>query len=83
VSRANREIAPYDAIHVGAAAQGMPQALIDQLKAPGKMFIPVAEGYNQYIYEVEKDENGNVKKERSHGVMYVPLTDAREYSSSE
>ncbi|KAA8894278.1 protein-L-isoaspartate O-methyltransferase [Sphaerosporella brunnea] len=76
------EEGPYDAIHVGAAAAGMPEKLIEQLAAPGKMFVPVSEGYNQYIYEVEKDAEGNVKKNRSHGVMYVPLTDAREYSSS-
>lgn len=30
------ECAPYDAIHVGAAAAGFHQALIDQLKAPGR-----------------------------------------------
>lgn len=30
------EGAPYDAIHVGAAAAGFPQKLIDQLKAPGR-----------------------------------------------
>lgn len=30
------EDAPYDAIHVGAAAAGFHQPLIDQLKAPGR-----------------------------------------------
>lgn len=30
------EDAPYDAIHVGAAAAGFHQKLIDQLKAPGR-----------------------------------------------
>jgi len=29
----------YSAIHVGAAAPTMPQALIDQLASPGRMFI--------------------------------------------
>ena len=33
------EAALYDAIHVGAAAPTMPQALIDQLASPGRMFI--------------------------------------------
>lgn len=32
---------PYDCIHVGAAAPEMPQALIEQLASPGRMFIPV------------------------------------------
>lgn len=27
---------PYDAIHVGAAAKGFQQKLVDQLKAPGR-----------------------------------------------
>ena len=31
-----KEGAPYDAIHVGAAAAGMPEKLIEQLKAPGR-----------------------------------------------
>lgn len=31
-----REGGPYDAIHVGAAAAGHQQELIDQLKAPGR-----------------------------------------------
>lgn len=30
--RGHEEMAPYDAIHVGAAASNLPQALIDQLK---------------------------------------------------
>jgi protein-L-isoaspartate(D-aspartate) O-methyltransferase len=67
--------APYDAIHVGAAAPSMPMDLVDQLKAPGKLFIPVGPPGEQYIYEVIKDEEGNVKKKKLYGVMYVPLCD--------
>lgn len=71
-------LGPYDAIHVGAAAKGFPQPLIDQLKAPGSMFIPVEEGYGaQHIYHVEKKADGTVEKIKSHGVLYVPLTDAK------
>lgn len=32
---------PYQAIHVGAAAPNIPDALIEQLARPGRMFIPV------------------------------------------
>ena len=44
-----KDLAPYDAIHVGAAAPTMPQELIDQLNKPGRMFIPVDSetGYGQ------------------------------------
>ncbi|CAG8528129.1 5205_t:CDS:1 [Acaulospora morrowiae] len=69
------EEAPYDCIHVGAAAETTPQVLIDQLKSPGRLFIPVGSG-SQYIYQFDKDVNGNVTKKSLMGVMYVPLTDA-------
>lgn len=44
---AKKEVLPeggFDAIHVGAAAPEIPPALIQQLKAPGRMFIPVGVG---------------------------------------
>jgi len=66
--------APYDAIHVGAAAPVIPKALIEQLKAPGKMFIPVGT-VDQSIYEVTKDEKGQVTEKKLFRVRYVPLTD--------
>jgi len=65
---------PYDAIHVGAAAPTIPQALIDQLASPGRMFIPVGT-YTQYIEQIDKDEHGKVEIKRVMGVRYVPLTD--------
>lgn len=71
--------APYDAIHVGAAAPILPQELVDQLAKPGRMFIPVDddEGWGgQSIWQVDKDAEGNVNKQRLFGVQYVPLTDA-------
>lgn len=74
-----KEGGPYDAIHVGAAAQTFHSELLDQLKSPGRMFIPVEDqsGHgNQWIWVVDKDEEGNIRKEKSMGVRYVPLTDA-------
>lgn len=81
--------APYDVIHVGAAAESMHPALIEQLRAPGRMFIPVESGGEdgprfhtlglgggQYIWVVDKLADGSVKKEKVFGVSYVPLTDA-------
>ncbi|KAK2757857.1 hypothetical protein FQN54_004263 [Arachnomyces sp. PD_36] len=83
------EGAPYDVIHVGAAAETMHPALIEQLRAPGRMFIPVESGGEdgvrfhslglgggQYIWVVDKLADGSVKKEKIFGVSYVPLTDA-------
>lgn len=69
--------APYDAIHVGAAAPRVPDALIDQLKMPGKMYIPLGEaGGDQHMWVVTKDRTGKITKKKTIGVRYVPLTDA-------
>lgn len=75
------EAGPYDAIHVGAAALSMHSDLLDQLKSPGRMFIPVEEQSgrgNQWIWVVDKDKEGKVRKEKTLQVRYVPLTDAPE-----
>ncbi|KAK4556304.1 hypothetical protein LTR86_006448 [Recurvomyces mirabilis] len=71
-----QEEAPYDAIHVGAAAADFHQALIDQLKAPGRLFMPVEEDFEQHIYIIDKREDGTVTKTKDMGVRYVPLTNA-------
>ena len=59
--------APYDAIHVGAAAPELAPALVSQLKAPGRMFIPVGT-YNQSIIQVDKDADGKVSQKTLFGV---------------
>jgi protein-L-isoaspartate(D-aspartate) O-methyltransferase len=71
-----KEGAPYDAIHVGAAAAEHHVELTDQLKAPGRLFVPVEEGHLQYIYVIEKQKDGSVERKKLYGVQYVPLTDA-------
>ncbi|CAK7270420.1 hypothetical protein SEPCBS119000_004082 [Sporothrix epigloea] len=70
----------FDAIHVGASAASLPQALVDQLRAPGRMFIPINDegddDGNQSVWTIDKAANGAVTKTRLFGVRYVPLTDA-------
>lgn len=70
--------APYDAIHVGAAAAEHHVELTEQLKCPGRLFVPVAEGYAQHIWVVDKKVDGSVERKKLFGVQYVPLTDAPE-----
>ena len=36
-----REEEPFDAIHVGAGADSLPMELVDKMKAPSRMVIPV------------------------------------------
>jgi protein-L-isoaspartate(D-aspartate) O-methyltransferase len=73
-----KEMAPYDAIHVGAAARDLHAEIVEQLKSPGRMFIPVEDGVGggQWIWVVDKDSEGVVKRTRDMGVRYVSLTDA-------
>lgn len=68
----------WDAIHVGAAAVELHQELVEQLRSPGRIFIPVEDAIDggQYIWTVDKDVHGKVTKKRLYGVRYVPLTDA-------
>lgn len=66
------EGAPYDAIHVGAAAADLPKALLDQLKPGGRMVIPVGQGMQDLIV-VDKLPDGSLKKRSEMGVRYVPL----------
>lgn len=50
-----RERAPYDAIHVGAAARSLPKALLAQLKVGGRMIIPVGPaGFGQELVQVDR-----------------------------
>lgn len=72
------EFAPYDAIHVGAAAPVLPEKLLEQLSAGGRMIIPVGPaGETQYLEQYDKDANGAIKKSSLMPVVYVPLTDLK------
>ncbi|XP_027330414.1 protein-L-isoaspartate O-methyltransferase 1 isoform X1 [Abrus precatorius] len=67
------EFAPYDAIHVGAAAPEIPQPLIDQLKPGGRMVIPVGNIF-QDLKVVDKNSDGSISVRTETSVRYVPLT---------
>ncbi|XP_059289336.1 protein-L-isoaspartate O-methyltransferase 1-like [Lycium ferocissimum] len=67
------EHAPYDAIHVGAAAADVPQDLIDQLKPGGRMVIPVGTFF-QDLKVIDKKLDGSISVRSETSVRYVPLT---------
>lgn len=75
------EEGPYDAIHVGAAAAEMHQTLVDQLKSPGRMFIPVEGTDSQYVWQVDKDKDGVVTQKKMFAVLYVPLTERKSFDN--
>lgn len=68
------EEAPFDAIMVTAAAPYVPQPLIDQLKAGGRLVIPLGELGAQSLYVVEKDARGGVTQRKVIDVRFVPFT---------
>jgi protein-L-isoaspartate(D-aspartate) O-methyltransferase len=63
--------APYDRIYVTCAAPDIPEPLIEQLKDPGKMLIPVGDMICT-LYLIEK-KNGIIKKYNHGGCAFVPL----------
>ncbi|HEY7521647.1 MAG TPA: protein-L-isoaspartate(D-aspartate) O-methyltransferase [Methylomirabilota bacterium] len=69
------EASPFDAIIVTAAPAEIPQPLIDQLKAGGRMVIPTGRTREvQYLLVVEKQRDGTSTTRRTLPVRFVPLT---------
>ncbi len=69
------EYAPFDRIMVTAAPEQIPQPLVDQLRAGGRMVIPVG-GAEQWMTIVEKTPAGVVQR-RTIPVRFVPFTRGR------
>jgi protein-L-isoaspartate(D-aspartate) O-methyltransferase len=66
------EHAPFDGIIVTAAAQHVPQALLDQLKNGGRMVIPVGDLWQELIL-ITRDSNGTIDQRVILPVRFVPL----------
>ncbi len=68
------EEAPFERIMVTAAPTEIPQTLIDQLAPGGRMILPVgAQFLVQYLWVIEKDDQGTVTKEKILPVRFVPM----------
>jgi protein-L-isoaspartate(D-aspartate) O-methyltransferase len=72
------EKAPFDGIVVTAAAPRVPQALVDQLKAGGRLVIPVGASHAvQELRVLTKRADGGVDERRVLPVRFVPLVPAK------
>lgn len=79
-----KEKGPFDAIHVGAAADSFPKELMMQLKPGGVLIVPVGpDGGAQVLYRIEKtNDRPDFHQEDFNfrellGVRYVPLLHGR------
>lgn len=64
--------APFDAIIVTAAPNKMPTNLLDQLSIGGRIVLPLENDNKQYLWVIEKLQNG-FKKTCITEVRFVPL----------
>lgn len=64
---------PFDAIIVTAAPDHIPQPLVDQLRAGGRLIIPVG-NLEQELILIEKKADGSVTKKSVLPVRFVPMT---------
>jgi len=72
------EHAPYDGILVTAAADKIPELLLEQLKPDARLVIPVGPAYGpQELLLVHKQRDGEVNVENILAVAFVPLVPAR------
>jgi protein-L-isoaspartate(D-aspartate) O-methyltransferase len=66
--------APFDRIIVTAAAESVPDALVDQLAEDGKMILPLGPRHGpQYIVKLTKTSGGKLVREELIAVRFVPL----------
>lgn len=66
------ELSPFDRIIVTAGAPKIPQSLINQLDAKGKLVIPVSGDFGQVLTLIEK-ENNKLSTTKICGCVFVPL----------
>jgi protein-L-isoaspartate(D-aspartate) O-methyltransferase len=68
------DLAPFDRIMVTAAAEDVPDALVAQLTAGGKMVLPVGPRHDaQYLVKLTKRPDGELTREELIAVRFVPL----------
>ena len=67
----------FDKVIITAAAPFIPPKLIDQLKAGGKMVIPVDEDHHQRMLRITKNADGTTTEEAFENFSFVPMLAGR------
>jgi len=70
-SQGLQEFAPYDIIYVTCAAPDIPDPLIEQLKDPGQILIPVGQRICELMLLEKKDDK--ITSKNLGGCAFVPL----------
>jgi len=65
--------APFEAIIVTAGAPDIPEALVSQLAAGGRLIIPVGDQLNQELVRLVRNEDGTLSQEKSVACRFVRL----------
>jgi protein-L-isoaspartate(D-aspartate) O-methyltransferase len=72
---------PYDAIIVTAAADAMPEALLEQMKPGARIAIPIGRPYGrQILYRGVMGDDGKVNMAKTLPVAFVPLVRKRGFA---
>jgi len=74
--------APYDGIVVAAAAPEVPEPLVAQLKAGGRLVVPVGSASRQRLLVVRRLPSGRTRREDAGEVAFVPLVGRFGFPSS-
>ena len=67
-----KELAPFDAILVAAAAPALPEPLLEQLGDGGRMVVPIGPGEHQHLVLVTR-HGKDFPSERREACRFVPL----------
>jgi protein-L-isoaspartate(D-aspartate) O-methyltransferase len=70
-----KDMAPFDAVIVTAAAPEVPAGLVEQLREGGRMVIPVGDRFSQMLVKIVKTAEGAVSR-KSIPCVFVPLIGA-------
>lgn len=74
------EHAPFDVILVGAAAPRVPEPLVSQLAAGGRLIIPVGDEQGQRLVRITRDAEGEPIEENVDSAYFVPLVGEQGWS---